>query len=97
MLVDAFKEKKPLDCLNKINNLLEETPNYLIQIEEINGNKSLINKNILDKFNRIIERKYLIINITIAKIYNCLLETSNYYILSKYLFEAIFQDCHAHP
>ena len=82
LLIDAFKEKKPLDCLNKLNNLLEETPNYIMQMKELNGNKSLINKNILDKFNRIIERKYLIINITIAKIYNCLLETSNYYILS---------------
>ena len=55
MLVDAFKEKKPLDCLNKINNLLEETPNYLIQIEEINGNKSIINKNFLDKMNRMMK------------------------------------------
>jgi hypothetical protein len=63
LLIDAFKEKKPLDCLNKLNNLLEETQNYIMQIKELNGNKSLINKNILDKFNRIIERKIFFLNL----------------------------------
>jgi hypothetical protein len=41
-----------------------------------------LNRNILDKFSRIIERKYFNVNILIAKIYESLLEPDNFGILS---------------
>jgi hypothetical protein len=46
-------------------------------------NKSLLNKNILDKLGRIQERRHFNVNILIAKIYENLLDPSNFDILSK--------------
>ncbi len=47
-----------------------------------NEKKFLLNKNILDKFSRIIERKYFNVNILIAKIYENILDPDNFNILS---------------
>ena len=44
--------------------------------------KYLLNKNILDKFSRILERKFFNVNILIAKIFDNLLEPENFEILS---------------
>jgi hypothetical protein len=42
----------------------------------------LLNKNILDKLSRIVERKFLNVNILVAKIYEILLDPANFEILS---------------
>lgn len=44
--------------------------------------KYVLNKNILDKFSRLIERKHFNVNILIAKIFDNLLEPENFDILS---------------
>lgn len=45
--------------------------------------KYILNKNILDKFSRILERKFFNVNILIAKIFDNLLEPENFDILSE--------------
>ena len=44
--------------------------------------KYILNKNILDKFSRIVERKFFNVNVLIAKIFDNLLDTENFDILS---------------
>jgi len=44
--------------------------------------KYILNKNILDKFSRILERKFFNVNILIAKIFDNLLDSENFDILS---------------
>ena len=52
-------------------------------IKKVPGQKKfLLNKNILDKFSRIIERKYFNVSILIAKIFENLLEPDNFDLLS---------------
>ena len=52
------------------------------KIETIAKRKYILNKNILDKFSRIFERKLFNVNILIAKIFDNLLESENFDILS---------------
>ena len=47
------------------------------------SNKYLLNNNILDKLRRLIERKLFNVNITIARIFDNLLDSNNFDILSK--------------
>ena len=51
-------------------------------VETTQKRKYVLNKNILDKFSRILERKFFNVNILIAKIFDNLLEPENFDILS---------------
>jgi hypothetical protein len=54
-----------------------------------NEGKRLLNRNILDKFSRIIEMEYFNVNILIAKIYGNLLDPDNFGILSNHPIQLI--------
>ena len=81
-IIEACKQTNSIECVNKLNLAFGEIPKYINDIKQSKGAKNLINKNLLDKVNRIIERKYLNVTIILAKIFNSLLESSNYNILS---------------
>lgn len=70
--VDKEKEKE-------IEKILT-TPSNSVKVDL--KKKYILNKNILDKFSRVIERKFFNVNILIAKIFDNLLEPENFDILS---------------
>ena len=81
-IIEACKQTNSIESVNKLNLAFGEIHQYINDIKQSKGTKNLINKNILDKVNRIIERKNLNSTIILAKIFNTLLESSNYNILS---------------
>ena len=81
-IIEAYKQTNSIESVNKLNLAFGEIHQYINDIKQSKGTKNLINKNILDKVNRIIERKNLNSTIILAKIFNTLLESSNYNILS---------------
>ena len=82
IIIETFKQSNPIDCFINLNIALEEVNSYINEIKESKGTKTLINKNLLDKFNRIFERNFFYVNILIGKIFNAFLDSSNYNILS---------------
>ena len=82
IIIETFKQSNPIDCFINLNIALEEVNSYINEIKESKGTKTLINKNLLDKFNRIFERNFFYVNILIGKIFNSFLDSSNYNILS---------------
>ena len=81
-IIEAYKQTNSIESVNKFNLAFGEIHQYINDIKQSKETKNLINKNILDKVNRIIERKNLNSTIILAKIFNTLLESSNYNILS---------------
>jgi len=67
-----FPQKK---TENKIEIIKEKTKNT-------HKNKYILNRNILDKLSRITERKLFNVNILVSRIYDTLLESENFSILS---------------
>lgn len=68
---NVVQQNKPISNANKY-----------AKLEPSAKRKFILNKNILDKFSRILERKLFNVNILIAKIFDNLLEPENYDILS---------------
>ncbi len=81
-IIEAFKQKNAYDCIKKLSIAYDEIKFFIKEIKTSKGKKFILNKNVLDKLNRLIGRKYFNVNILIGKIYNELLEASNFEILS---------------
>ena len=81
-IIEAFKQKNAYDCIKKLSIAYDEIKFFIKEIKASKGKKFILNKNVLDKLNRLIGRKYFNVNILIGKIYNELLEASNFEILS---------------
>lgn len=89
-IIEAFKQKHSKQIYEKLTIALDEIKFMVNEIssqsQSINSGvaakKCLLNKNIMDKFSRIIERKFFNVNILIAKIFENLLDPDNFEILS---------------
>lgn len=81
-IIEAYKQNNSIDIMIKLNISYDEIQFYIKDILNSKGNKYILNKNILDKLGRIIERKYFNVNLLISKIFENLLEPSNLGILS---------------
>lgn len=81
-IIEAFKQVNACECIKKLSIALDEVKHLVDEVKQGNGSKYLLNKNLIDKLSRIIERKFFNVNILIAKIYDSLLETTNFSILS---------------
>ena len=84
-IIEAFKQKHSKAIYEKLMIALDEIK-FMVNDIKTNQNakiRVLLNKNTLDKLSRIIERKYFNVNILIAKIYENLLDPSNFPILSE--------------
>lgn len=81
-IIEAFKQQTSTECIKKLSIAYDEI-NFLVdEVKKAKGKKNILNKNLIDKLSRIAERKFFNVNILIAKIYDSLLETSNFDILS---------------
>ena len=81
-IIEAFKQENSFDCIKKLTIAYDEIKFFIKDILNSNGKKFILNRNLLDKLNRLDERKFFNVNILIGKIFNDLLETSNFEILS---------------
>src|SRR5689334_21218026 len=93
-IIEAFKQKQSKLIYEKLAIALDEIKFMVNEIKKnLNSSNSnilkdsksqkfLLNKNILDKLSRIIERKYFNVNILIAKIFESLLDPNNFTIFS---------------
>ena len=81
-IIEAFKQTNSNECIKKLLIAYDEIKFFIKDINQSNGKKFILNKNFLDKISRIIERKFFNVNILIAKIFNELLDTNNFEILS---------------
>jgi Fe-S-cluster containining protein len=81
-IVEAFKQNNSIDTIKKLNISYDEIKFYVKEVINSKGTKFILNRNILDKLGRIIERKYFNVNLFISKIFVNLLESSNYDLLS---------------
>ena len=81
-IIEAFRQENAYECMKKLTIAYDEIKFYIKDIKSSNGKNFILNRNLLDKLNRLVERKYFNINILIGKIFNDLLETSNFDILS---------------
>ena len=81
-IIEAFRQENVYECMKKLTIAYDEIKFYIKDIKSSNGKNFILNRNLLDKLNRLVERKYININVLIGKIFNDLLETSNFEILS---------------
>ena len=85
-IIEAFKQTKVSDIFETLGIALSELPLYIDEVKtknnKINNPNFILNLNILDKLGRIIERKYININILISKIFITLLTEENFKLLS---------------
>ena len=85
-IIEAFKQTKVSDIYETLGIALSELPLYIDEVKtknnKINNPNFILNLNILDKLSRIIERKYININILISKIFITLLTEENFKLLS---------------
>ena len=85
-IIEAFKQTKVSDIYETLGIALSELPLYIDEVKtknnKINNPNFILNLNILDKLGRIIERKYININILISKIFITLLTEENFKLLS---------------
>ena len=85
-IIEAFKQTKVSDIYEKLGISLSELPLYIDEVKtknnKINNPNFILNLNILDKLSRIIERKFININILITKIFITLLTEENFKLLS---------------
>ena len=85
-IIEAFKQTKVSDIYETLGIALSELPLYMDEVKtknnKINNPNFILNLNILDKLGRIIERKYININILISKIFITLLTEENFKLLS---------------
>ncbi len=81
-IIEAFKQTKGTEIIKRLAIAHDEVKFLVEEVKASNGAKYLLNKNLLDKLSRITERKFFIVNILIAKIYESLLDASNFEVLS---------------
>lgn len=81
-IIEAFKQTNGDEIIQKLSIALDEVKYLIDEVKKSKGAKYVLNKNLLDKLSRITERKYFNVNILIAKIYESLLDASNFEILS---------------
>ena len=85
-IIEAFKQTKVSDIYETLGIALSELPLYVDEVKtknnKINNPNFILNLNILDKLSRIIERKFININILISKIFITLLTEENFKLLS---------------
>ncbi|MCQ2819255.1 MAG: hypothetical protein MJ252_18485 [archaeon] len=81
-IIEAFKQTTGNEIIQKLLIAFDEIQFLVEDVKASNGTKYIFNKNIMDKLSRLTERKYFNVNILIAKIYESLLEASNFDILS---------------
>lgn len=82
-IIEAFKQKYSAHIYEKLTIALDEIKYMVNDIKTDQLKKQyLLNKNILDKMSRIIERKFFNVNILVAKIFESLLDPNNFPILS---------------
>ena len=85
-IIEAFKQTKVSDIYETLGIALSELPLYIDEVKtknnKINNPNFILNLNILDKLSRIIERKFININILISKIFITLLTEENFKLLS---------------
>jgi hypothetical protein len=83
-IIEAFKQKGSKQIFEKLSIALDEIKFIVLEIKKSSAKtkKYILNKNILDKLSRIIERKYFNVNILVAKIYENILDPYNFDILS---------------
>ena len=84
-IIEAFKQENAYECIKKLSIAYDEIQFFVKDIKNSNGQNFILNKNLLDKLNRLVERKYFNVNILIGKIFNNLLDTSNFEYLSNNL------------
>jgi hypothetical protein len=82
-IIEAYKQKTSKQIYEKLTIALDEIKFMVSDIKKHPNKKAfLLNRNILDKLSRIIERKFFNVNILIAKIFENLLDANNFPILS---------------
>lgn len=81
-IIEAFKQNNSIECMKKLSIAYDEVKFLVDDVKASQGKKFILNKNLLDKLSRLTERKFFNVNILIAKIYENLLETTNFGILS---------------
>ena len=81
-IIEAFKQNNSIECMKKLSIAFDEVKFLVDDVRASQGRKFILNKNLLDKLSRLTERKYFNVNILIAKIYENLLDTSNFALLS---------------
>lgn len=93
-IIEAYKQKLSTHIYEKLAIALDEIKFMVNDIRKSGGNtlnnnnsakiskNYLINRNIIDKLSRILERKFFNVNILIAKIFENLLDSNNFEILS---------------
>lgn len=81
-IINAFKQTTLSSIHTNLTTAYSHINSYLQSIRESNGTKHILNKNLLDKLSRLTHRNYFTITILIAKIYESILDTSNFPYLS---------------
>ena len=81
-IIEAFKQKKEKEVLQRLIIAQDEIKYLIDEVKKSEGKKYILNKNLLDKLSRIAERRYFSVNILIAKIYDSLINESNFELLS---------------
>ena len=82
-IIDAFKHKTHKDIYTYITLAYNELHTYINDIKSSSSSKSILNKNILSKLSHITQRNYFVITLQISRIYETLLDFSNFDYLSK--------------
>lgn len=90
-IIEAYKQKQSKNIYEKLSIALDEIKFMVddikkskkISSQDSKGTKNyLLNKNIIDKISRIVERRFFNVNILIARIFENLLDSNNFAILS---------------
>ena len=82
-IIEAFKQQTSQEIYSKLTIAYDEIKYHIEEIKNSKSPKYILNKNILTKLSHITERKYFPINILISRIYESLLDPSNFIYLSQ--------------
>ena len=82
IIIESFKETNIINSYNLLLKAYNELPNYIEQAKNSKKISFILNYNILDKINRLSQRNYININITLSKILYTILNATNFQILS---------------
>ena len=82
IIIESFKETNIINSYNLLLKAYNELSNYIEQVKNSKKISFILNYNILDKINRLSQRNYININITLSKILYTILNATNFQILS---------------
>ena len=82
-IIEAFKQQTSKDIYSKLTIAYDEIKYHIDETKKSQPQKYILNKNILTKLSHITERKFFPINILISRIYESLLDPSNFPFLSQ--------------